>query len=154
MFGLKIFVWVQTFQRGPPVPPHNFYYPGCICKGKSSKMHVFIVNVLLCYLVVAAVLSPVWWVLCLYIYYFFAVAFLCTLFLCLCCCVHFFCACVVVFIFFVFVCCCVYTFVFVLLCLERWAAHALEATAATTLTNSLLVAVVLIFNDLLYIQKK
>ena len=65
----------------------------------------------------------------------------------------FFCACVVVFIFFVFVCCCVYTFVFVLLCLERWAAHALEATAATTLTNSLLVAVVLIFNDLLYIQK-
>ena len=68
-------------------------------------------------------------------------------------CVYISCVCVVVFIFFVFVCCCVYTLVFVLLCLERWAAHALEATAATTLTNSLLLAVVLIFNDLLYIQK-
>ena len=28
MFGLKIFVRVQTFQRGPPVPPHNFCHPG------------------------------------------------------------------------------------------------------------------------------
>ena len=144
MFGLKIFVGVQTFRRGPPVPPHNFCYPGCICKGKSSKMHMFIVNVLFCYIVVAAVLSPVWWVLCLY--------FFCLLF-----CLYFFMYTFFVFgllcSFFVFVCYCVYTFVFVLLCLERWAAHALEATAATTLTNSLLVAVVLIFNDLLYIQK-
>ena len=29
MFGLKIFVRVQTFRRGPPVPPHNFCHPGC-----------------------------------------------------------------------------------------------------------------------------
>ena len=27
MFGLKIFVQVQTFRRGPPVPPHNFCHP-------------------------------------------------------------------------------------------------------------------------------
>ena len=27
MFGLKIFVRVQTFWRGPPVPPHNFCHP-------------------------------------------------------------------------------------------------------------------------------
>ena len=156
MFGLKIFVRVQTFRRGPSVPLHNFCHPGCICKGKSLKMHVFIVNVLLCYLVVAAVLSPVWWVLCLYffcplfcVYFFYVYSFLCLYFLCLCCCVYFFVLVLLCLYFFVFVCCCVCTLVFVLLCLERWAAHALEATAATTLTNSLLVAVVLIFNDLL-----
>ena len=28
MFGLKIFVRVQTFRRGLPVPPHNFCHPG------------------------------------------------------------------------------------------------------------------------------
>ena len=28
MFGLRIFVWVQTFRRGPPMPPHNFCHPG------------------------------------------------------------------------------------------------------------------------------
>ena len=28
MFGLKIFVQVQTFWRGPPVPPYNFCHPG------------------------------------------------------------------------------------------------------------------------------
>ena len=27
MFRLKIFVRVQTFRRGPPVPPHNFCHP-------------------------------------------------------------------------------------------------------------------------------
>ena len=27
MFGLKIFVQVQTFLRGPHVPPHNFCHP-------------------------------------------------------------------------------------------------------------------------------
>ena len=28
MFRLKIIVRVQTFRRGPPVPPHNFCHPG------------------------------------------------------------------------------------------------------------------------------
>ena len=28
MFGLKIFVWVQTFRRVPPVLPRNFCHPG------------------------------------------------------------------------------------------------------------------------------
>ena len=28
MFGLKIFIRVQTFWRGPPVPPRNFCHPG------------------------------------------------------------------------------------------------------------------------------
>ena len=100
----------------------------------SSKMLVLNVNVLRCYFVVAAVLC---------LYFLFTFLCLCLFFvfvlLCLYLCVYIFCV-------------CVYIFVFVLLCLERWAAHALEATAATTLTNSLLVAVVLIFNDLLYIQ--
>ena len=27
MFGLKLFVRVQTFRRGPQVPPHNFCHP-------------------------------------------------------------------------------------------------------------------------------
>ena len=27
MFGLKIFVRVQTFRRGPPVLPRNFCHP-------------------------------------------------------------------------------------------------------------------------------
>ena len=30
MFKLKIFVRVQTFRRGPPVPPRNFCHPGKI----------------------------------------------------------------------------------------------------------------------------
>ena len=83
--------------------------------------------------------------------YIFCLLFcVCVYFLCLLCCVYIFlCWYLCVYTF----CVCVYTFLFVLFCLERWAAHALEATAATTLTNSLLVAVVLIFNDLLYIQK-
>ena len=28
MFGLKLFVWVQTFRRVPPVLPRNFCHPG------------------------------------------------------------------------------------------------------------------------------
>ena len=142
----------------------------CIWRGMSLKMPVLIVNVLFCYFIVTPALSSVWWVLCLY---FLVFTFFVFTFLCLCCCVFIclcsffvfiFCVCIVVFIF-LCLCCCVYIFcVCVLLCLYflclcccvwsggHWAAHALEATAATTLTNSLLVAVVLIFNDLLYIQ--
>ena len=36
MFGLKIFVRVQTFWRGPPVPPHNFCHPG----GATYRRHL------------------------------------------------------------------------------------------------------------------
>ena len=31
MFGLKIFVRIQTFRRGLPVPPQNFCHPGTHC---------------------------------------------------------------------------------------------------------------------------
>ena len=45
MFGLKIFVRVQTFRRAPPVPPHNFCHPALIyiyainsTAGKDSRL--------------------------------------------------------------------------------------------------------------------
>ena len=34
---MKIFVRVQTFQRGPPVPPHNFCHPGLIMVCQLSR---------------------------------------------------------------------------------------------------------------------
>ena len=36
MFGLKVFVQVQTFRRGPPVPPHNFCHPGL---NRANELH-------------------------------------------------------------------------------------------------------------------
>ena len=37
MFGLKIFVRVQTFRRGPPLPLRNFCHPGCWCIDSVAK---------------------------------------------------------------------------------------------------------------------
>ena len=39
---LKIFVRVQTFRRGPPVHPHNFYHPACVASlGHQDEMSQF-----------------------------------------------------------------------------------------------------------------
>ena len=41
MFGLKIFVRVQTFRRVPPVLPRNFCHPDCNQKYLSNKAQDF-----------------------------------------------------------------------------------------------------------------
>ena len=40
MFGLKIFVRVQTFRRVPPVLPRNFCHPGYISYNFQSRRHI------------------------------------------------------------------------------------------------------------------
>ena len=45
MFGLNIFVRVQTFRRGPPVPPRNFCHPGT-GKPETIRMYFFTFNIL------------------------------------------------------------------------------------------------------------
>ena len=43
MFGLKICVRVQTFWRGPPVPPHNFCHPGTLSTWqKENKRNCYL----------------------------------------------------------------------------------------------------------------